>query len=593
MPDGNASADLSRISSALAALDVSLSQLTGTADQEFLGIGDALGRAVGVFGRLAGNFADLAGQLHSHDAGSAAAALERAILGIQQISVGEQNRTGTLLVELDAGAAEVEKHLGQLARIIGEVGALAINGKIQAALVTTAGVDFSVFTTEIGRLGQLAESSTKEAAGRITLVRSAVASALEAASSFERNEAKELETIRSRIETSLALLAERRRDAAAAADAVVARSQQISQRVANTVGELQINDNVSQRLDHIRTALRATEALASSTPMTEPGCEALSDIPDSRRIAVIGGICRLLSAQLGGGSADYHGEVEGLIRNLSALAADAAGIQAEAETTFGGVGGGLFITEIERDVRRATELLATYGAGRDRTRLVVKAVSESFRAMAGDLAAIRSIDADMRIMGLNATLKCGRLGNEGRALGVVSHELRASSKRTEDCTHGIAALLENALALSEALAAAAADDKDHEAALPMEVMAGSLAALSHLGESMSNALAELRHETSGVSSALSEVAVGIQIHRRFKAIAEDGIVRLTALADTLGGEADVDDAAHEDIVALMAPRYTMDRERLIHQTFAKGHAEVPITTQTPPGGAEAVDDLFF
>lgn len=588
---GGALAGARQIDTALTELADILGRLTGSADQDFLRIGNTLGHAVEVFGRLGGNLAGLAEQLHSQDAHSAVSTLEQAVQEIRGMSSGD-SQTGSILLQLEEGSAEVAKRLDLLQRIIGEIGALAINGKIQAALVTAAGIDFSVFTKEIGRLGQMAAASTEQATGRLGAVRATVASARQAESDFERNEARELEAVRNRIEASLSVLAERRHRAAAAADSVADKSKRIAQRIGSTVGELQINDSVCQRIEHVRTALRAMASLSVSEPVSEPvseaGCEWLGEIPVERRMQVISGVLHLQTAQLAGGAADYRNEVEGLARNLSALAEEAADILAEAEGAFGGSGGGLFIAEINHDIQRATELLTAYAGARQRAAAVVTAVSEGFRAMAADLAAIQSIDADMRVMGLNATLKCGRLGNDGRALGVVAHELRACSKRTEDCSHSIAELLKTVLALADALANAASEGGGSQARDPVAIMADSMAALSHLGDAMSNALTQLRSDAGDVSSALVATAAAIDIHHRVDAVAKDGVTRLSTIAASLAAESDIDDAAHKDIHRLMQPCYTMDRERLIHQAFAKDDSA---SAATQSGTEDADDDL--
>jgi hypothetical protein len=585
-------AEARQLRSALVDLDAILGGLTGSADQDFLKIGNTLGHAVEVFGRLSGNLAGLAQQLHSQDAHSAVSGLEQAVREIKGIS-GNETRTGEILIRLEEGADEVAKRLDVLQRIIGEIGALAINGKIQAALVTAAGVDFSVFTKEIGRLGLMAATSTEQAANRLKTVRAAVASARQAEKDFEHNEAKELGAIRTRIESSLSVLAERRHRAAHAADAVADKSKLISQRIGSTVGELQINDSVCQRIEHIRTALRSMAALVAGEPVTEPGCQWLGEIPEERRILTVGGVLHLQAAQLGGGTADYRGEVEGLVRNLSALAGDAAEILTKAEAAFGGENGGLFMAEIENDIRRATELLSANTGARERASAVVSAVSGGFRAMAADLAAIQSIDADMRVMGLNATLKCGRLGNDGRALGVVAHELRACSKRTEDCSHSIADLLTTVLALADDLANASAETDSEGTSAPIAIMDASLATLSQMGEAMTSILAELRADAGGVSATLAETATGIDIHHRVGSVAGDGVARLSASAQALASDADLDEVAHKDIHRLMQPCYTMDAERIIHQTFAKDDSAATAMQAAAKDADDDLDGMFF
>jgi hypothetical protein len=589
---GNIS-ELQAARSSLVALDEGLGRLTGSADQVFLEIGNALSQSVTIFGTLGGDLTGLAEHLHGQEAGNAVLSLEQAVRNIQKMSSSGDIKVDDLLQKLDSGATEVGKRLALLRAIIVEVRALAINGKIQSSMVKAAGVDFTVFNTEIGRLGQLAEQSVEQVDARLVSVREAISSARAASANFERNEAKELETVRARIETSLAVLAERRKRAAVAADSVAESSKAIARHIASTVSELQINDSVCQRLEHIRLALKTADSLVTGGATLDPRHGWLVELPKDRHPLTISALCRLQAGQLKGAAKDYRTEVEGLERNLVALATEAYVILSRAEEAFGGGNGGLFITEIERDIERATSLLAAYGAAHERARSVVATVTECFQAMETDLAAIQSIDADMRVMGLNATLKCGRLGNEGRALGVVAQELRACSKRTEDNSHRIAERLGNVLDLSGALATASKADGNLNSQALIEVMDSSMSALAAMGGRMTDALAGFRADAGGVSKLLAKTAAGIEVHRQVEAASEGGATNLISIADSIAAEMDIDLELHKDMHRLMQPHYTMDAERIIHQTFAKDDSAAAMIEAAKAKASENVDDMFF
>ncbi|MCW2244420.1 uncharacterized protein YukE [Azospirillum fermentarium] len=568
-------AEPDRIAAALTAIGGALGRVTGSADQTFLDIGGTLGRAVDVFGRLSATLAALGDQLHGDDAARAILSMEQAMQATTRLSEGD-NRAAPLLLRLQELTQEAGKQLSGLQGVLGEVAALAINGKIQAVQVAARGLDFSVFTSEVGRLGQLAQQATGQVAIRLHTVNAGIASARTAAADFERNEAAELGSVRQRLTESLSALARRRQMAARAAETVATHSQQVSRRIAATVAELQVNDNVSQRLEHVRTALRT---------LCTPGAG-----DDALAAAAI----LLQARQLRGGAEDYRAEVEGLIRNLRALAADAAAIQAEAETAFSGSGGGLFMQDIARDIARAGQLLGAYAGARQRIQGVVDQVSQAFQAMAADLAKIRSIDADMRIMGLNATLKCGRLGTEGRALGVVAHELRANSKRTEECTQAIAAILARIMELSGELAAASEAEHAIERTIPLDVMTESADALTALGDSLSAALDTLRAETAAVAQGLGGTAGGITIHHQVASAALDAAARLETLVPA-DSAAVAGPAVRDELARRLQPLYTMERERAIHRALLGGDGLLtPPPAASPAAQAEDdIDSLFF
>lgn len=567
--------DPGHIGTALAAIDGVLGRVTGSADRTFLEIGGTLGHAVDVFGRLSATLAALGDQLHGDDAARAIASMEQAMQATTRLSEGE-NRATPLLMRLQDLTQEAGQQLNGLQHILGEVAALAINGKIQAVQVAARGLDFSVFTSEVGRLGQLAQQATGQVAIRLRVVNAGIVSARAAAADFERNEAAELDTVRQRLTESLSSLARRRQMAARAAETVAAHSQQVGRRIAATVAELQINDNVSQRLEHVRTVLRTL-------------C-----LPDAGDAALAAPAMLLQARQLRGGAEDYRAEVDGLVRNLRALAADAAAIQAEAETAFSGSGGGLFMQDIARDIARAGQLLGAYAGARQRIQGVVDQVSRAFQAMAADLAKIRSIDADMRIMGLNATLKCGRLGNEGRALGVVAHELRANSKRTEEYTQAIAAILARIMELSGELASASEAEQAIERTIPLEVMTESAAALTTLGDTLSAALDTLRGETAAVAQGLDGTAGGITIHHQMASAALDAAARLETLVPADSASA-AGPAVRDELARRLQPLYTMERERAIHRALLGGDGLLtPPPAVSPASGAEDdIDSLFF
>ena len=61
---------------------------------------------------------------------------------------------------------------------------------------------------------------------------------------------------------------------------------------------------------------------------------------------------------------------------------------------------------------------------------VMSGVLATTKALERNISAIQSLESDIRLMGLNTTLRSGRLGNEGRALTVIAQELRTCSNLT-------------------------------------------------------------------------------------------------------------------------------------------------------------------
>ncbi len=570
----------------LRTVDRDLGDLTGSAEQEFVPVGALLGESAAAITGIGDALNRLGRDLQGEEALESVAELNRAVERIHDMHTAAG--TTAALPGLAADAEEISKHLETLRRIVAEITALAINGKIQAALVATAGVDFTVFTAEIGRLGNMAAQQIENAVARLSEVRSSISGAIQAESAFVRNEAGELKNIRSRVESNIALMVDRGRRASHALDAVREKSGQVASKVAQTVGELQINDIVCQRIEHVRIVLRTLAAREDAW---------LRDMEDERFHRLATAALRLQCRQLDEAALDYLREIEALAANLRGLSSDAADLMAEAESAFGDSHGGIFLTEIEGDIDRASALLDAYSAADQRTRSMVTDVSQGFIDMTKDLESIRSIDADMRVMGLNATLKTGRLGNAGQALGVVAAELRACSRRTEDSSRMVETLLTKALESAQQL-----NRQSTKAMLEVEfdnthpcrsIMNSCVAGLHQLSATMAQTLESLRHDAPAVAERLANGAGSISFHHRLKNDCERASQLVARMAEQMGNGHTPDQAEFDDLRRLAERNYTMDSERLIHDQFDGRTSETLASQAGSSEVADSIDDLFF
>jgi hypothetical protein len=387
----------------------------------------------------------------------------------------------------------------------------------------------------------------------------------------------------------ITVMADQHRAATDAVQRMGLHSRDTAERVVACMTELQFNDTACQRIEHVRTAMTIVTDLARS------GDEQQID-------ALVGAVCRLQALHLTRTAVEYRERVEALAVHLREIAKDANKICAEAEAATsvethqgGDAGQDSFIGSIKRNMMVGAELLNRQKSGQESVEVAVRSVSTGFAEMAIDLDAIQSIDSDMRVMGLNATFKCSRLGNQGRALGVIATELRSCSKRTEDCSGQISELLKNAIAMSRAL-----EDRED---------AGDAATVSELIDWMTNSsidlgaiivwldetLARLSRDSQRAASLLQETADRIVVHHRMNEALTAAAAKLESVADMTGIDGNDIVIMGERIRALLAGHYTMQSERLIHQIFADCFSGEPaVASIAAPAAADAtIDDLLF
>lgn len=567
-------------SSELASLITEVNALSVPIEGIFVAIGDALGTALGVLRTLENDFAGVSSGLNSGAALEANRAFGESIAQCSRLA-GASTQTAERLVEVSHAIGLAAPPVGTLRKILEEVASLAINARIQAVQISSDMADFAVFTTEMTRLQRLALDVVDHAAGRLADLRVAIGFAQQVEDEFRQRDAAQLDAVRLRLERGVAALAGRRQLSQSVMANLAVRSGRIAQRVGECITQMQINDLTRQRLEHVREALELAQAIHSNRKAEYP--DWVDELDGTRQRLLTASICRLQSTQLVRASDEFRAEVARLKTNMQGLADDTAQTMRDASNLFaGGDGSGSFLHELERDVDDASAILEAYASANVRVRDAVVTVTDGFAVVADHIETIHSIDADMRIMGLNASLKCTRLGSRGRALGVVAQELRGCSHRTQEASQALSGLVtqarENAGWLAQWI-----NDSHGLAETLRGGLKDSLGSLSVLGTSVEESLNALVADCAEVAAGLGRSAEGIAVHDRMHEQTLRIAAALGRLAvDLAPGESGYD-GVDEDVHRLLAKSYTMASEREVHGNGGN----LPL----PEGGDDC--DAFF
>lgn len=555
-----------------------------------MAVGAALGESLTLLEGIGDDFRRLSALTESQDGIGAVAALTQARQGTLGLT-GNAQRTLTGLTALDAEGTAMAALLAALARVIGDITALATNAKVQAAQIRSTTDDFTVFTQEIDRLHRLANGTTQRAADRLSGLRAAIAAACAAAAGFHRDNRGDLDDIGTRLKASLDELTVRRNAARDAARRFAARAAEIGTRITRCILDLQVGDVTNQRVEHIGHALDLMRVMiGDAAPAAVPGDNAwLTVIEPARRPVLLAAVCDLQTRQCAEASRDFTAQMGSLKGNLAALAQDAEAIAAEARRMFGDAEASdrSFIHDVAAGVDRAILLLDRYCGADDAIRAQIVQVSEGFAAMTRDVAAIHSIDTDMRLMGLNTTLKCARLGEAGKALGVVAQELRACSRRTEDHSKAIGVAIGSAAAHATGLDEHSA--ANHRAATELASgMMGSMAALRKLEAEQQKALGTLTRACQQASARLDGAAARLVVDGELDSFGRSLAGRLAPLAGLVPGAARAD-GVEDELTHLFRDRYTADSERRVHG----GAALAWVGGGAAPGPDSGAGDIDF
>mgnify|MGYP001809665172 CR=1 FL=1 len=576
-------------------LQADLTTMIAPNEDRFMAVGQALAKTRQSLAAASGSFQRLSDSLDQGKGGGTIDAFANARDTILTIA-HEAEEIADRMAKFRQDTRLIRRPLTTLATIINEISALATNAKVQAAQVNARDVDFSVFTNDIGRLRVVAAATIKQATERLSKLETAMEMACRATDDFRRANTKELLNIAARMSAWLHDLRQHREQARLSAVELDRHSQRIAVRVAACIGELQLNDLTSQRIEHVRTALGILHELLAPGQTSLNGCEWLADLSDERKEQILAAVCQLQAHQTDKAAGDFVRGVGQLKKNLTGLSQDAGYLNTEANRLFGGGTSGSFMQAVYVDVDKAALLLERFRQANETVRTLIADVAASFTDMAEDLRTINSIDADMRVMGLNATFKCSRLGTSGLALGVVAQELRACSRRTDENARAITSAIAAATAEATALSQHSGQEQERVAAAAAG-MAEAARTTRDLDRSMTTELAELSDMCRAVSDDLGTVACQGMNELDQRQPADEIVVRLKLLGASVGTQAADPQAIRADVERMLGSHYTMESERIVHELFTddNGQSAVPQRQQTKSGQtpSQDIDDLFF
>ena len=527
------------------------------AEGGFLATGQSLESAVGILSRLSRRFANYTAELTGDTLDETRRELSSAAAHIAEL-VDVRSSDAASLGELREIIAAIRGRIATLLPVTHEVATLSVSARIVAGGMGLAATDFAVFAQNILQAAQHARQCLTEARQTLSLVDQELAAARTDAATFAQRHSQAMQAIPARIAGNLSSLAAQQLLAAEAATTAQSQSELVRQQVAEQIVALQLGDVVRQRVEHVEAA---TQYLAG--PCRQVGA--------------------LLAAQLNDTAADLTRESERIETGLRrlALAARAIGqlgvqLHGASATQRGG-----FVAALEADIRQTAALFTAMSADDGVTDRRMAGFLVAADALATRLASVQSVQEDIRIMSLNATLKCSRLGPVGRPLAAVAQELRLCSGSFGAGAAAILHDLERLRPIAASLRDPARCAKHAVLARTADDMLAPLQRLDRLQQELTAALSGLQNDADEVGHLVDNAVSRFGVRHGL-------VTTLRQVASELAAQTATHEPEHEassrDVLDQIAAGYTMDRERAVHVRFA------PLPRAAAPA---ELDDVLF
>lgn len=551
----------------------------------FVAVGDRLTRGAAMLNRITRIFEALPQSLESpelHEASARLAAIGTESRAIAAVFATEQAD----LARLVSVVAAADHPISALRRTVKMMGIVAINARVVAAGIVGDSDDFNVFTSDIATLSESAHRTIQDFSAAYRQLTDEVRRAAEQRAHFEAAHADTLSGLAGSMAHSLDAVACQRQASLDGSAETGRVSRQIGGRIASAVMALQVGDATRQRLEHVEAAF---EILAD---LLDGGTAAGLDLPGADHAMALAVIASLQAAQLAGAAEAFTADVADAATALRDLASDARTIMTRSRDIYGQgqAGAASPLAALSEQLRHAAAVLRDCETERAKLETVAGAVQGTVTTLLGHVEAVQEIEANMRLVSLNAAVKCAQLGPRGTALNVIAGQLRQLTGETVAAAEAAMAGLHEAAGLAQSFGAAASGDAAGKVGqLEQEAMA-ALKLLETVDQTLAEALGVLNLDGPKVVDLLGEAAAGFADQAAISEAMDDMQIRIAERS----GPITAPSAPVAAVLALLRAKYTMDAERRIHEHLFGQDLDAPPSAPPSEAAAESdLDDLFF
>ncbi|KQZ29059.1 hypothetical protein [Caulobacter sp. Root1472] len=554
-------------------------------EARFLEAGDVLSRAVDGVGALIAGLDAIRTNLDAETVTATTGELAQAAATLKSLPDSldaRRQRVGELVKFSDGLAgriAEMRQHLAYL-RVF------AINIKITSGGIAAAGPEFAIFAQEIYDCIEMGGAQLDALNNDLTGLDQTLRGALAHEQNLARSCANLLPAVPDALTASATAIAGHHGRIASVAVSVAVLARDVQKKVGGGLAALQIGDITRQRIEHVQAGLgflNGAGEIATLAPEPRQRAQAF--------------VHRLLGAQLAAMAEDFHREVARIGHNVVGMAADATELLRLRDLASGQAPGQTgqsetnFLRDLEGHVGQALDLVGDMTAGERAAETLSRSAAVSARELTERIAGIQNIRADVQMMALNTTLKCSRIGETGKPLGVIAVELRQHAIHLEKSAAQTTSSLEGLFDAAEALGQGETQGLGRAAAAAA-VLSGAVARIGKAGDGVDSALTAAARQGADVVDMLRRAAERFDFHKQIGSVLDDAANQLLDMAGE--DEIPTDDIAHalRPLLDRLARQYTMAQEREVHRSLTGGLATVEASAPAAPV-VEDEDDVLF
>ncbi len=430
----------------------------------------------------------------------------------------------------------------------------AMTAKIAGANVA----DFSDFVSEIMERIHFATQEVKSLSERVDALASQIDGADLRSGGPLENYLDDLPQIVARLLKNGEEIDAQKQSLSAMALKVSELARKAQAKVGQVLSAMQIGDITRQRIEHCQSAFDIARQYLEG--------EGAAAISADERDLITATITRLVAELLAETTSDFHRDSGRVVDTIHSLGGDVAALMKVYETMILSQQQperGNPISVLHDDLVKARGMVANiaHAAG------VAAALSQNTAVLVDELTTsvetIQLVRRDIQYMALNTTLRCGRLGEEGRPINVVTGELRVFASVLDDDAGQILVTLKKLQEHAACLGKADAAQTDGETENLEGLLDAAVPMLADAARTMEDNMQALRMTAQDMAANVTRAISRLD----FKAGIGEIMAACTEEASAASGQWSQNYRSTPALVAIgerIAKTYTMVAERSIH-----------------------------
>jgi hypothetical protein len=360
--------------------------------------------------------------------------------------------------------------------------------------------------------------------------------------------------------------------------------------VGGAIVSLQAGDSARQRLEHICRGLRVASGLEVGIA---PGS---SDEIDARSAAAPL-ICILQAAQLKDTISGFEADIAGIGRTLTVLSTDSTKIVGHGRALFGGQDDDMtsFLALMKQKLAQATALISACGNAKKSVDASISILEDMLGKFRGAISALGETVVDIILIGMNAGLKAGQLGVQGRAFVVIANELKSTADHISAGAKMLEPVLNKMAQSADRLKGLRMEEDSLHVADTENLIIGAIREIEVGNGQLSQLMSHLTRESLQFEALMTSAKSMMSALGEKSAVLPGVAARLENIDRNIKRQSSAEALEIGELFEELYSKYTMVSERKVHGEFSDrlGIVHRPVTGGPAKSEVESDEVVFF